>query len=192
MPFVKVNLLPPRIKQAQAKRMMMTIAVAVGVGVMAMPVGWWYVRWSKLASIESELADIKQEAKKFGDVIGMNERLNNRETELAGKLENLDKMVSRQAGWIKIMEALSMGQAQATDLWLTNVTSKLHQSGKDKGKVEVTVQGRAFSIASLDEFVKTIMESELKPESAETELSQQSAVGGRTIIGFTTKMKIKV
>lgn len=190
MPFVKVNLLPPRIRQARAKRLLLAVAVVAGVALLSVPVGWWYVRWVALAGIESELEEVTREASKYGDVIGMNERLNTREQELVAKLKNLDRMMARQAGWIRILEALSIGQAQATDLWLTNLDSKLHQAGKDKGKVELTVQGKAFSIASVDEFVKVIVESELKPEAPEYEFSQQSVVGGRMVIGFTFKMKL--
>ena len=193
MPFVKVNLLPPRIKEARAKRIMVMAAVAAAVAVMSIPVGWWYVRWSALASMEAELKRVTKEAGRYGDVIGKNERLKASEVALAKKIGSLKKMVAEQSRWIRLLEVISFAQAEAQDMWLTNLTSKELKSGPDRGKLVIEIRGLAFSVASLDAFVKTLMDSALKPE-IETEFGIKAAAGlaGRSIISFKVPMKLKV
>lgn len=189
--MVKVNLLPPRIKAARAKRMMITVAVAAVAVVLAIPIGFWYLRYMKVLSLRAEVKLVEAEMAKpeYAGVIEKVTALEAQEAAVAKKLEVLDELLRRQVTWIRIMEALSTSQARARDLWLTGLTSKILTAAPDAGKLEITIQGKAFSAASVDEFVSTFLRSDFSPELG-TQNMQSVLSEGQQVLQFITVVKI--
>jgi len=191
--MVKVNLLPPRIKAARAKKMMITAAVAAVAVLLTIPVGFWYIRYMQVLSLRSELKVVEAEAAKpeYAGVIEKVTQLEAQEGAVAKKLEVLDKLLARQATWIRLMEAVSFSQARARDLWLTGLLSKTLTTAADAGKVELTIQGMAFSAASVDEFLSTFQKSEFNPEVGTPSMVTVPSEGQR-VFQFLAVVKIKV
>jgi Tfp pilus assembly protein PilN len=192
--MIKVNLLPPRIKAARAKRLMMTAGAAAVAAVLTIPIGFWYIRYMTVLSLRGELKVVTAETAKpeYAGVIEKVTALETQEGDVAKKLEVLDKLLGRQATWIRIMEALSFSQARAKDLWLTGLTSKTLTAAPDTGKVELTIQGMAFSAASVNDFVSTFLKSEFNPELGTQSMTIVPGEGGQRVLQFVAVLKIKV
>ncbi|MEK7474526.1 MAG: hypothetical protein AAB152_02725 [Candidatus Coatesbacteria bacterium] len=192
--MVKVNLLPPRIKAARAKRMMMTAAAAAVAVLLTIPVGFWYIRYMTVLGLRGELKVVVAEAAKpeYAGVIEKVTALETQEAAVAKKLEVLDKLLGRQATWIRVMEALSFSQGRAKDLWLTGLMSKVMVTAPDTGKVELTIQGMAFSAASVNDFVTTFLKSDFSPELGTQSMTIVLGEGGQRVLQFITVVKIKV
>jgi Tfp pilus assembly protein PilN len=191
---LKINLLPPRVRAARAKRLMIAAAAGAAAVLLTIPAGFWYARWSSLAALRAELALVEAEARKpeYADVIKKVEELKAQEAAVAKKLEVLAKLLGRQATWIRVFEILSDSQSQARDLWLTAVQGKTLTAGKDAGKIEMTVQGMAYSVGSVGEFVEAFKRSELAPEAQGQNMTQATAEDGHRIIRFQVQFKFKV
>ncbi len=189
MPIVKVNLLPPRVKQARAQRLLITSGVAAGLLILSVPLGWWYLRWSTVNDLNTELRQVKAEAVGYESVIKRNEELKVQEAALEKNLKMIDKLVASQSRWIHVMEMLSSAQARARDLWLTSVSGSVLK-GKDQGKIGLTVGGMTFSVASLDEFIQALRKSDLKPE-VEPGFTLRAGAAGQSAFRFTATLKFK-
>ena len=194
MALLKLDLLPPRIKQARAKQMMIVSGVVAGLLILSVPAGLWYVKWSTLRNMNAEFKRIETEMKspEFKGVLAQVAQLEADETAVAKKLAVIDKLVKRQSTWIGVLEALSIGQARAHDLWLTGVSSRELKKSEDKGKIELTIRGMAFSIGSVAEFMDSIRASDFDPEIIQDQRLNPSSFKGQPVIGFVTKLKIKV
>jgi len=193
MPMIRINLLPPRIKKAKAERMMM---IAVGVAalvVLSIPIGILYVRWVQESGLKAEIARIEKAkiVEQLTDTIARVEALNRQEKELADKIKALGKITSRQAEWIRIMETLSASQAKAQDLWFVSLRSRNVVAGPDAGKLELTVQGNAFSIGSIYDLSRAMKDSDLGIEVKDP-LIQNSFLGTDRVIFFTIRILVKV
>ncbi len=191
--MVKVNLLPPRIKAARIKRMMMMTGIGVVAVLLAIPAGFWYLRYMSVLSLRAQLKVVETEAAKpeYAGVIEKVTQLEAQEAAVGKKLEVLDKLLARQSTWIKVMEALSFSQARAKDLWLVGLTSKTLLNAPDTGKVELTIMGMAFSAASVDDFVSSFMKSDFSPELG-NQTMQSFIVESQRVLQFTAVVKIKV
>ena len=193
MSMIRINLLPPRIKKAKSERMMMIAVVAVVAVILSVPIGIIYVKWMQESGLKADIKRIEEARVKEGltDIIERVEALKKQEKELADKLEVLAKVTGRQAGWIRIMETLSMSQAKAQDLWFISLRSKKVTAGPDTGKIELTLQGNAFSIGSIYDLSKAMKTSELGLEVKDP-LIQGSALGNERVLFFTIKVLAKV
>lgn len=159
MAILKLDLLPPRIKQARAKQLMVVSGVVAGVLILSMPVGLWYMKWSKVSSMKKELKQVEMAmvSPEFKDVLEQVAVLEADEAAVAKKLGVIDTLVGRQATWIKVLEALSTAQARAKSLWLTDVKSKVSTKKEDEGKVSLTIKVVAYSLASVDVFIDSML-----------------------------------
>lgn len=188
--MIKVNLLPPRIKAERAKRMMVVAGIAAAAVILTIPAGVAYLKFLKKSSLASEIKKIDAEAASYADTITKVEALEKREAAVARKLDVLNKLLTRQSTWIRILETLSSAQTQARDLWLFNVSSKLLQAAPDTGKTELTITGVAYSVGSIDEFVRGLVRSEFAPEVTRQSMSPVSYAGeGVWAFNFVFKFK---
>lgn len=188
--MIKVNLLPPRIKAERAKRMMIVGVVVAAAVLLTIPAGFAYLRWLKASALDAEIKKIDAEAASYAETIAKVEALERREAAVAKKIDVLNKLLSRQATWIRILETLSTAQAQARDLWLTNVTSKLLQAAPDTGKTELTIIGVGYSVGSIDEFVRALVRSEFTPEVTKQTMTPTN-IGGEGVVQFNFTFKFK-
>jgi Tfp pilus assembly protein PilN len=190
MAILKINLLPPRVKQARMKRMLIAVGVVAGAVILSVPAGLWYLRAARLSGLRQEVVMVERESKAYASIIEKINSLESQEAVLVKKLDDLKKIVDRQPTWIKLMETLSDSQSRARDLWLISVTSRA-LIGQDQGKIELTITGMAFSIASVDEFVAAIRKSEFSPEAVQAEVTG-SSIGDQRVVRFVATLKFKV
>jgi Tfp pilus assembly protein PilN len=190
MALYQLNLLPPRIRQERARRLTQFSIVAAVLFVLALPVGWWYSKWSAVASLKARVIALDEQKKPHADKIRKLYQLKIDEAALVKKLKLLDQLVKRQSTWIRLLEGIGFSQSQVQDLWLTNLTSTAAKAGANAGKIEVTVKGMAFSLASVHEFAKVLKDSDLELEVGEIQMSVASS-GGERVIAFTTKIVFK-
>ena len=189
--MLKVNLLPPRVKAARVKQLMMLAVVAVTGVLLTIPAGFWYLRFARVRSLQAEVKRLDAAAGEYAGIIEKVTALETQEAALAKKLEVLDKLIARQASWIHILEALSFSQAQAKDLWLTSFSSKTITAAPDAGKTEITIVGMAFSVASMDDFIRTFQHSDFSPDLEKPPSVQGMGVEGQNVIQFTAVFKFK-
>ena len=190
MSILKINLLPPRIKKARMQRMIIAGAVVVGLFLLAIPIGLWYVKFMTAAVLKAEIKAKQAEANEYTEVIKKNNQLKDQETALAAKLMVLDKLVGRQSLWIKVLEAVSFSQSRSRDLWLTMLTSK-PMYGADAGKIEITLQGMAFSAASVDEFMRSLKKSDFNPDVKVPDWNP-AVIGDQKVVRFIMTFSFKV
>lgn len=189
--MIKVNLLPPRIKAERAKRMMIIAAVTAGAVILTIPAGVAYLKWLKSSSLTAEIKKIDAEAASYADTIAKVEALEKREVAVAKKLDVLNKLLARQSTWIRVLESLSTAQAQARDLWLESISTKLLQAAPDTGKTEMVVMGFAYSVGSIDEFVRAFVKSEFAPEVSRQRMDFVLKEGGERVVQFNYTFKFK-
>ena len=192
--MLKINLLPPSGKAARAKRLIM-LAVTAGVAVfLTIPAGVWYLKFSRVASLKAEIKALDKEAEAGGyrEIMVKVDALKVQEAALAKKLDVLDKLLVRQASWIKILEALSLSQSQSKDLWLQTFSSRPLTTAPDAGKTELTLTGVAFSIASVEDFVRSFQKADFLPELKQTPVVHSATDEGQALIQFTAVFKFKV
>lgn len=172
--------------------MLVAAASAAGLVALAIPSGYWYLQYAALANLKRDLAAVKKEAglPQYRGVIERNERLKVQEDDLAKKLQIMDELLTNQSRWIKIMEAVSFSQARATDLWLTNLTSAPSRSG-GANEIELSVEGLTFSVASMDEFMSSLRNSDLQARIMPPKF-EEARVAGQKAMRFTTTLKVKV
>lgn len=190
MPVIRVNLLPPRIKKERAKRAMIAVGVAAAAIFLTLPIGFWYLRWQQKAQLEAAIKKIDAESVPFAGVIEKVNALNTREGALVKRLDVLDKLVSRQSFWIHVLESIGDAQAAARDLWLSGITSHA-MVGADAGKIELTIDGYAYSIASAEEFERSITQSDLGVDAPTPPEYHGADILGHHVIKFTVKYKVK-
>lgn len=190
--MLKINLLPPRIKAARIKRLMILGAVAGAAVLLTIPAGFWYVKFAQVRVLQAKIKALDREAAEYAGIIEKVTELETQEAALAKKLEVLDKLLARQAGWIKVLEALSLSQSRARDLWLQQFTSRALTAAPDTGKTELTLNGYAYSIASVDDFVRAFQKSDLEPELTAAPTIRSAAQEGESVISFTVVFKFKV
>ena len=89
------------------------------------------------------------------------------------------------------METLSASQAKAQDLWFVSLRSRNVVAGPDAGKLELTVQGNAFSIGSIYDLSRAMKDSDLGIEVKDP-LIQNSFLGTDRVIFFTIRILVKV
>lgn len=188
MALYQLNLLPPRIRQERARRIMQISIIAAAIVVLALPVGWWYSKWSAVSSLKAQIIELEKAQKPYAEMITKLEALELSEAELVKRLEVLDQMVRRQSTWIRLLEGIGLSQARVQDLWLTNLTSMSAKSGTNAGKIEVTLRGMAFSLAAVNEFVRALEDSDLELQVEEPQMSVISSRGERVIAFITTIM----
>ena len=186
--MIKINLLPPRIKAERAKRMMIVAGVLAGAVILTIPAGVAYLKWLKSSSLAAEIKKIDAEAASYADTIAKVEALEKRESSAAKRLEVLNKLLSRQATWIRILETLSVAQSQARDLWLESLSSKILQAAPDTGKTELQIMGVAYSVGSIDEFVRALVKSEFTPEVTRQTMTPTDLLG-EGVIRFDFRFK---
>jgi len=189
MAILKINLLPPRIKKARIQRMIVAGAAIVGLVLLAIPVGLWYVRWMTALSLKAQIKAKETESKEYAEVIKRNNELKDDEKALAVKLQVLDRMVSKQSMWIRVLEAISFSQAHSGDLWLVQMTSKIVKTGPEPG-LEITLRGYAFSAASVDEFVRSLKKSDIDPVVVTPDWNPD-VVGEWKVVRFTLIFTMK-
>lgn len=192
MPILKINLLPPRIKQARTKRLMMLGAVAGVAVLLTIPAGLWYLRWTVAAGLQAQIKAIDAESAGYAGIIDKVTLLEGQEAALATKLGVLDKVLTRQSTWIKIMESLSFAQARAHDLWLVSLASRALTLGPDAGKIELTITGQAFSAASVDDFMRTLARAELAGIEVGQATMNSAVAGNQPVLNFNFPVKFKV
>jgi Tfp pilus assembly protein PilN len=192
MAMIRINLLPPRIKKAKAERLMIAIGVAVAIALLSIPISILYIRWVQVSGLKAEIKRIEKARVDEGltDIIERVEALKKQEKELADKLTALGKATKKQASWIRILETLSISQAKAQDLWFVSLRSKKVVAGIDAGKIELTLQGNAFSIGSINDLSRAMKASELGLEVSEPVI-QGSALGTERVLFFTLKILVK-
>lgn len=190
MALLKINLLPPKIKAARTQQLIITIVVAVAVGLASIPLSFLYIKWMSVNSLKGQAEVLKKESAEFSGVIEKVMELEAKEAALAKKLDSIDKLVARQSMWIRLLETLSACQVGAGDLWLTAIRSKA-MTGADTGKIEVIVDGSAFSVASIVAFQDLVRKSDMKLEIVKQDLPPGS-VGGQAVVSFSLTYKVKV
>ncbi len=191
MAILKINLLPPRIKQARMQRLMILGGVIAAAVLLTIPAGLWYERWIVAASLRSQIRAIDAESATYAGIIDKVTLLEAQEAVLAKRLDVLDKLLGRQGTWIRVLESLSFAQAHAHDLWLTSVNSKALSLGADAGKVEIALVGSAFSAASIDEFMRTLSKADLNGLEMGLVNMTVGAAGGQQILNFNFTVRFK-
>ena len=118
--------------------------------------------------------------------------IDNQEAALVKNLDVLDKLTSRQALWIRFLEAVEASQRTAHDLWLTQVISK-RLTGADADKIEVTLIGTVFSAASFDVFLRSLVSGDLAIEISQKTPPSASGtkVGNDPALTFTAVVRVK-
>jgi Tfp pilus assembly protein PilN len=187
--LLKINLLPPKIKAARTQRLVIMVVAAVAIGAASIPLSFLYFKWMSVNSLKAQAEKIKKDSSEYSGVIEKVMELEGKEASLAKKLDSIDKLVGHQSMWLKLLETLSMCQSEAGDLWLTSIRSKALQ-GADAGKSEITVEGNAFSVASIVVFQELIQKSEMKLETIKQDLPP-STVGDQSVVKFTFTYKVK-
>jgi Tfp pilus assembly protein PilN len=191
MPILKINLLPPRIRQARNKRLMILGGAVAAAVLLTIPAGFWYIRWTVAAGLRAQIKAIDAESVAYAGIIDKVTLLETQEGALAQKLDVLDKLIARQTTWIKILESLSFAQTHAKDLWLTTLTSKSLTLGADAGKIELTINGQAFSAASVDDFMHTLSRADLANLEIGLPTMTASMVANQPVLQFNFAIKFK-
>ena len=189
MALLTINLLPPKIRAARTQQLIITIVAVVAIGLASIPASFLYIKWMSVSSLKAQAEKVKKESADYGGVIEKVMELEAKESSLARKLDSIDKLVGRQNMWIKLLETFSACQTEAGDLWLTGIRSKA-MMGADAGKNEVTVEGIAFSVASIVVFQDLIRKSELKIEVIKQDLPP-TKVGDQSAVKFNFTYKVK-
>ncbi len=190
MAQLRINLLPPRVRQARARRAMIVIGATVALAVLAVPVALLYVKWAAVASLRQRVQRVDEESKAFAGVIEKIVATDTQEAELIKKLDIVDKLTARQALWIRFLEMLNGAQQRAKDLWLNSVSTKV-LAGKDQGTVEAVVIGAAFSLSSIDEFERALTEGGTMPVTVVKIDATGGQVGNERAINFTATLRVK-
>lgn len=191
--MVKINLLPPRVRQARARRTMIAIGATIAVVALTVPLGLLYVRWAAVAALRQEVRRVDEESKAYAGIIDRIVDIENKEGALVKNLDVLDKLTAKQTLWIRFLESLYAAQQGAHDLWLTQVTSKALTAGVDAGKIEVTLQGTVFSAASFDVFVRALATGEMPMELSDKSppAMTMTRIGTDPALNFTVTFRIK-
>jgi len=189
MALLTINLLPPKIKAARTQQLIVMIVAAVVIGLASIPVSFYVIKWKSVISLKSQAERIKKDSAEYGGVIEKVMELEAKEASLASKLDSIDKLVARQWMWIKLLETFSACQSEAGDLWLTAIRSKA-LLGADTGKSEITVEGHAFSVASIVVFQDLIRKSEMKLELIRQDLPP-AKIGDVSVVKFMFTYKVK-
>jgi len=190
MALLTINLLPPKIKAARTQKMIITVVAVVAIGLASIPLSFLYFKWITVNSLKAQAEKIKKESADYSGVIEKVVELEGKEAVLAKKLDSIDKLINRQWMWIKLLEAFSTSQVEAGDLWLTGIRSKTLM-GADAGKMEVTLEGVAFSVASIVVFQDLIRKSEMKMEVVSQDLPP-SKVNDQAVVKFKLVYRVKV
>ncbi len=190
MAFNRLNFLPPRIRQERARQVMQLTFAGIAVGVLSIPMGFWYLKWSAVSRLKAEMRQVEMDSRDYAGIIEKVRQLEAQEANIARKLTALKSLTDRQSRWIKLLEVIGFSQAAAQDLWLTSLKSKEEQAGAGNTKIVVTVQGMAFSLASVHEFLRALSESDLGIEFGKT-LLNSTTVAGETVLTFTTELKFQ-
>jgi len=189
MALLTINLLPPKIRAARVQSTIITIVAVVAIVIASIPISFLYIKWMAVSSLRSRAEVLKKESASYSGVIEKVMELETKEADLAKKLDSIDKLVARQELWIKMLETFSTCQAEAGDLWLTSIRSKV-LVGVDAGKTEITIEGNAFSVASIVVFQDLIRKGDLKMEITKQDLPP-SKVGEQAVVKFTLTYKVK-
>jgi len=189
MAMLTLNLIPPRVRKARTKQMMVSGAMGAVALILALPIAVLMVKYSAAGKLESRLGQVKRESASYTGIIQKVVELTAQEEALAKKLEILDKIVGTQATWIKLLEEVSACRQTVKDLWLTNITSRF-LTGADAGKMEISLNGMAFSKPAVADFAKVLRQNGMFTDVDLASLAESTA-GGQPAVSFVINVKFK-
>ena len=170
--------------------MVITIVIVVVAGLAMIPLSVYFQKRMSVVSLNSQVARLEKESGEYSELIKRVDEVKGKETILAKKLSTIDRLVGGQKAWIRILETLSACQAGAGDIWFTDIKTKVLLA-PDAGKIELNLEGNAYSVASIVDFQELMRKSDLNLEVKKISMQPNTAGDNQQVVKFQISYKVK-